>query len=278
MALWLRAQRQGAGLTYEQLAERTDPSADTLARAASGRSVPKLRVVMAFAKGCEADCKKAESLWVRARYAEARASEKRMPVLIPYVSDFASLHSAMLDLHRRDGARPYAVIESRIPNGKLPHTTLWRILQRNAVPTREQVLDFAQAFDVQGGELEEWGRAWDRADRERRLPSGAGGLSRSEQSSRPPVEDQHVVQDDLAVKDEPAVEDKHGVKDERRAQLRAKRAEARLRGLYASHERLARLLAQVHPDETCLRKRYADAKERVRVELRQQRAKAIRTK
>ncbi|MFE4821908.1 hypothetical protein ACFRFU_36865 [Streptomyces sp. NPDC056704] len=41
MAIWLRAGRSEAALTYDQLAVRTEFSADTLARAASRRGVPQ---------------------------------------------------------------------------------------------------------------------------------------------------------------------------------------------------------------------------------------------
>ncbi|MFD9789245.1 helix-turn-helix domain-containing protein [[Kitasatospora] papulosa] len=70
LVTWLRSGRDTAGLTYGQLAARTEYSADTLARAASGRSVPQnLTVILAYAAACGLSTKDAERLWKHARRA-----------------------------------------------------------------------------------------------------------------------------------------------------------------------------------------------------------------
>jgi WD40 repeat protein/transcriptional regulator with XRE-family HTH domain len=70
-ALALRElRRQGGGLTYRQLAERTGFSASTLADAASGRRLPTLEVTLAYAVACGGD----EQEWT-ARWQEAAGTE-----------------------------------------------------------------------------------------------------------------------------------------------------------------------------------------------------------
>ncbi len=74
LATWLRAGREAAGLTYAELAARTEYSPDTLSRAVSGRSVPRnLKVVLAYAEACGLSGKEAEGLWKKARKEEAQA-------------------------------------------------------------------------------------------------------------------------------------------------------------------------------------------------------------
>ncbi|TVL88495.1 helix-turn-helix transcriptional regulator [Streptomyces sp. SAJ15] len=182
LARWLRDRRATARLSYTELAQRTTAlalpdggsagcSADTLARAVSGQGVPRLRTVIAYAAACGADRAEAERLWKRARYEAtlpARQAEQPAPH-ITYVRDFAELRSALLDLYRKDGSRPYEELE-RASAGVLAHSTVARVINGSAArPAREFVMAFAQACGVRGGlALEAWGQAWDRAE-ERRL-------------------------------------------------------------------------------------------------------------
>ncbi|MFJ7280536.1 helix-turn-helix domain-containing protein [Kitasatospora sp. NPDC098663] len=174
LASWLRARRESTGLTYTRLAERTRYSGDTLTRAASGGSVPKLAVVLAFAEACGTDLAEAERLWKRARR-EALAEDargKREAVHIHVIDNFADLHAALLALYAKDGCRPYRELSERVGGfGRLPHATVGRVLNRKSPPRRDFVLTFAQACGVRGAALEAWGQAWDRAD-SRRRPSG----------------------------------------------------------------------------------------------------------
>ncbi|GAA3776608.1 multiprotein-bridging factor 1 family protein [Streptomyces phyllanthi] len=174
LAAWLRAGREAAGLTYEQLAARTEFSADTLARAASGRSVPRnLDVVLAYARACDLSVKEAEKYWKLARRDEARAvgvlSGHRGGVHISVVKDFADLHSAIVDLYQNGGSPPLRSLDARIGGlGRLPHSTAGRVLKGRSTPSRLFVLAFAEVFGVRKSDLPEWGKAWDRADRDRR--------------------------------------------------------------------------------------------------------------
>ncbi len=174
LAAWLRAGREAAGLTYEQLAVGTPFSADTLARAASGSSVPRnLRVVLAYAFTCGLSEAEAERLWKLARRDEARAagvlSGQRAGRHISVVKDFAELHSAIVELYQSAGSPAVRSLDERIGgHGRLPHSTVSRVLNGQSRPNRPFVLAFAEAVNVRRSELPEWGKAWDRADRDRR--------------------------------------------------------------------------------------------------------------
>ncbi|MFD0547824.1 helix-turn-helix domain-containing protein [Streptomyces rectiviolaceus] len=170
---WLRNGRTDAALTYEQLASRTKYSADSLARAASGRSVPQNpAVVLAYAAACGRSTKEVERLWKRARRDEARTqgvvSGHRSGVHISVVKDFADLHSALVDLHD-DGRPPLRSLDTRLGGvGRLPHSTVGRVLKGSSTPSRTFVAALAEACNVRRSELPEWTKAWDRADADRR--------------------------------------------------------------------------------------------------------------
>uniref|UniRef100_UPI00389A6E0C helix-turn-helix domain-containing protein n=1 Tax=Streptomyces scopuliridis TaxID=452529 RepID=UPI00389A6E0C len=174
LVTWMRAARNDAGLTYEQLATRTGYSGDALARAASGRSVPQnLSVVLAYAQACGRSVKEAERLWKHARRDEARAqgvlSGHRGGAHISVAKDFADLHSAILDLYQDEGSPPLRSLDPRIGGvGRLPRSTAGRVLKGRSMPSRDFVLAFAEACGVRKSDLAEWGKAWDRAEADRR--------------------------------------------------------------------------------------------------------------
>ncbi|MER5584783.1 helix-turn-helix domain-containing protein [Streptomyces asoensis] len=174
LVVWLRAGRAQAGLSYEQLASRTDYSADTLARAASGRSVPQNpAVILAYARACGRNTKEAERMWKHARRDEARAqgvlSGHRSGVHISVVKDFADLHSAIVDLYHDDGSPPLRSLDARLGGvGRLPHSTVGRVLKGSSTPNRTFVAAFAEACNVRRADMPEWMKAWDRADADRR--------------------------------------------------------------------------------------------------------------
>lgn len=172
LASWLRARRESAGLSYEQLAARSKYSAATLTRAASGRSVPKsLEVVQEFATACGVtDLREVEKLWKHARRDEGRARDAlagySSPANISLVRSFADLHSAMLDIYRKQGSPTLRALEGG--HGHLPRSTVSRVLQMRTVPNRALLLAFAEACGVHANDLGEWGKAWDRAHDDRR--------------------------------------------------------------------------------------------------------------
>jgi transcriptional regulator with XRE-family HTH domain len=186
LASWLRAAREGAGLTYSELASRTEYSEDTLARAAAGRSVPRrAAVVTAFAQACDADPREAMRLWKRARLDESRARNAveggQRPLDISYVANFAQLHAAMLDLYQRQGSPPYRQLVTRAGDqGRLSSSAISRVLRRQTVPSLKFLLAFVTACGVT--RLRPWETAWQRANedrrgRARRPRAGGAGLT-----------------------------------------------------------------------------------------------------
>ncbi|MFB7825339.1 helix-turn-helix domain-containing protein [Streptomyces hydrogenans] len=179
LVAWLRTMRRHAGVSYEELAKRTAVrrlpdgtvarcSADTLARAAAGQRVPKLRTVLAYAVACgtDADPREGERLWKRARYEETLPLREREGHAkhVTYIQDFADLRIALIDLYRKDGSRPYEAIE-RDSGGVLAHATVSRVINGSTGrPTREFVMAFAETCGVRGKALVDWGQAWDRAE------------------------------------------------------------------------------------------------------------------
>lgn len=171
LAWWLRAAREGAGLTYNDLASRTVYSADTLARAAAGKSVPRrVEVVVAFAEACGADPREASRLWKKARLEESRARNvvegRERPLDISYVKTFAELHTAIIDLYQRQGSPSYRELVTRAGNRRLSTSTISRVLRRKTVPSRTFLLAFVAACGVT--QVHPWEAAWQRANEDRR--------------------------------------------------------------------------------------------------------------
>ncbi|MFD9575921.1 helix-turn-helix domain-containing protein [Streptomyces sp. NPDC059982] len=181
LALWLRAQRQRAGLTYAAMAEHIhyDFTASMLSRAASGKTVPTRQAVEAFARACDADQAEARRLWKAARAAEhtrrRRAGEFEdladkvvqvysHPKVIETVGE---LRRAMVHLRARDGQPSLAELQRRAGQGpdgrdRLPKSSLGAVLRGDAVPTRGHVVAFAQALGMSRRKVAQWGSAWDR--------------------------------------------------------------------------------------------------------------------
>jgi transcriptional regulator with XRE-family HTH domain len=173
----MRERREEAGLTYTQMARRTDFSSDQLRRAATGGSVPRREVVLAYAESCDARLVEAEKLWREARYQQAQEEHppEDRPKHTVYVRDFADLHLALLDLYRKNGSRPYRELEES-SGGALKRSTVWCVLQEQIRP--EFVSAFAEEWGVRGIALDQWGHAWDRAEERR-----TGGVSRARRQS-----------------------------------------------------------------------------------------------
>jgi transcriptional regulator with XRE-family HTH domain len=168
LALWLRAQRQHANLTYAQLAKRTGFSPATLSRATKGTRVPSCSVVQAFAEGCGADPEKARSLWKKARCAAQQVQKYSAP-RPEYVRNFADLHAAMTELRRKAGNPSLRELERNAgQHSELPRSSLSRVLRKQAVPSRDLLKAFVRACGVLGtAQHRAWEAAWSRADEER---------------------------------------------------------------------------------------------------------------
>ncbi|MER7831527.1 helix-turn-helix transcriptional regulator [Streptomyces sp. NPDC095602] len=169
LASWLRARREGAGLTYKELAALTIYSEDTLRRSASGKKVPKLGVVRSFAQACGASPDHAEQLWRRARLEQTYPGGLQAPSLhVDYIQNFRELHEALLALYHEGGRHSYRELSERAGgHGRLPRTSVSRFINLESPPSRGFVKSFARACGVSAASLEAWGKAWDRANSNR---------------------------------------------------------------------------------------------------------------
>ncbi|NED35600.1 helix-turn-helix transcriptional regulator [Streptomyces sp. SID8499] len=79
LAFRLRQVRADAGLTYAQLAAKTDYSISTLQEAASGRRLPTLPVTLAFAGACGADVGEWREYWTDLSHARV-TGDSSVPV------------------------------------------------------------------------------------------------------------------------------------------------------------------------------------------------------
>lgn len=168
LAIWLRAQRAEAGLSYRQMQALTTVSAATLSRAASGAYVPRLPVVEAYARACDASAAAARRLWRLARYTEHRQTHPRgEPHPLDFVREPADMAVALRHLYYRSGAMPLEEIERRSGYGALPHTTMARMLRGTTMLQMDQLTAFLEVCEVPPKERSAWVRAWSRAWRSR---------------------------------------------------------------------------------------------------------------
>ena len=171
LALWLRSQRQNSGLTYAQLAALTGVSPSSLSRATKGDRTPSLAVVEAFADGCRADKRKAATLWRDARYTAVQRPgpmNEQVPMLPQYIRTFVQLHAAMVELYRKAGSPPLRRLESSAAgrHGRLPRSSVSRVLRGQAIPRKELLVAFVQACTPSRRvDTDVWVAAWEQASR-----------------------------------------------------------------------------------------------------------------
>ncbi|MFK8909942.1 helix-turn-helix domain-containing protein, partial [Streptomyces sp. YS-3] len=197
LARWLREQRKRCGLTYAAMAFRidNDVTASALSRAASGNSVPSLRVIEAYAAACDADVGEARRLWKSARHAEQRRrlrdtssaddlqdrdlADKLDRVMTPHpevIDTFAQLRRAMVQLRASEGQPSLEELQRRAgpaPGGGhlLPKSSLNAILRGQAVPLRRHITALTRALGASEWRVAEWERAWDRITGQRPIPA-----------------------------------------------------------------------------------------------------------
>ncbi|MFG2489100.1 helix-turn-helix domain-containing protein [Streptomyces virginiae] len=183
LALGLRAalktaeateERAGRPLfTYVDLAAKAGFSRQTLQRAASGRGVPPLHVVVAYAKGCGVDPGPLKSLWQRARIAKERAKGGPRPASVPNVRqirDEADLGAALRKLHVDSGSPGFREIEELTAGSaavvRLPKTTAHLIISRQGLPrSKEQLRALLFVYGVSPARQTLWMSAWSRVMR-----------------------------------------------------------------------------------------------------------------
>ncbi|MET9568503.1 helix-turn-helix transcriptional regulator [Streptomyces virginiae] len=170
LAEGLRERRRWAGQpSYRELARMAGVHATTLQRAASGDTVPKLHVVLAYLRACTAPEGSAVAKWKEARQVQARARRGRPPHAtvspLALVRDFADLSAQLQQLYERAGSPTLREMEQRAGGyGVLPRSTAHRIVTRQAVPhSIAQFRAFLQACEVPVTSHVAWEDAWSRA-------------------------------------------------------------------------------------------------------------------
>ncbi|WP_406274910.1 helix-turn-helix domain-containing protein [Actinacidiphila glaucinigra] len=177
LADYQRTLRAAAGLTYTELASATGVPATTLRRAASGRCVPDVNVVLAAVTACGGTPRQARTLWKKARYHQRLAHNPRpASPTWPLVRDKADLAAALVEMYEQAGAPPVAMLEQRAGLGRLGHSTAHRIINRQTLPAHLGQLEaFLDALQVENFvRRQQVLRAWDRVSgiRSRRVARG----------------------------------------------------------------------------------------------------------
>ncbi|GAA3660302.1 helix-turn-helix domain-containing protein [Streptomyces chitinivorans] len=164
LAEYLRQHRRRAGLTYQELQERTGLSQATLKRAASGTVLPKQDVAETYVSGCggaEEAVQEVRELWRAARI-EKRGRPSPLRALRPeLVSDAGDLSKALVALWERVGAPSPRQMRERsgIP-AALPVSSCYLIVGRQALPADATQL---RAFLLGCGVPEDQHGPWERA-------------------------------------------------------------------------------------------------------------------
>ncbi|MFF3679847.1 helix-turn-helix domain-containing protein [Streptomyces sp. NPDC002120] len=165
LAAALRQIRTLAGLSYDELADRTGLSAATLKRATSGRTVPAEETVTAFATACGGDPVDAlHRLWLNARIADrGRLAQLRKPARPRFVDGRRELSAALEYFYEVAGAPPLRRLVDLAGGAHLlPVSSAARIVKRQALPvSRQQMMAFLTACGITGQELDRWGDAFE---------------------------------------------------------------------------------------------------------------------
>lgn len=173
LAAWLREQRERAGLTYRQLAARTNYHPTTLQRAADGRAVPNWTVVEAFTRECGGDLRAARRKWAQANYwahlpRPPGPQRRRVPrPLHPEeVDSFADLRRAMHEMRRKADWPALEELDrrARARGARLPSSTLALVLKGEAPLHKPLFRTYMEVCGVRETRRELWATAWDRAN------------------------------------------------------------------------------------------------------------------
>ncbi|MEV4192000.1 helix-turn-helix domain-containing protein [Streptomyces toxytricini] len=165
LANFLRAHREAANITFDELARRTGLSSATLKRAASGKKTPTKSVTQAFLLGCDADSRDielGEFVWRRARRAERGRSDGRSPAL-SLITTRGDLSQALVNLYESEGAPPLRVVQERAGSQWLALSSASRIINQQTLPcTPEQMSAFLRGCRVPERKHALWLEAWAR--------------------------------------------------------------------------------------------------------------------
>ncbi|MFC8511106.1 hypothetical protein ACFU3J_16195 [Streptomyces sp. NPDC057411] len=175
LAARLRSLRSAKAITYQQLVMQTggEFSASHYKRAASGKELPSIEVVLSYAFGCVDSLtwelrdelialhRAAAEAVDKAGKAERRSTTVPKPELVRSVKD---LSTAMRDAWARAGRPSMRKIEKKA-DVFVPHSTAHAIVTGRTVPRDlQQYLNFLEACDIDSPEqLHPWLTAWLRA-------------------------------------------------------------------------------------------------------------------
>ncbi|WP_188299883.1 helix-turn-helix domain-containing protein [Streptomyces sp. CBMA156] len=177
LAILLRNQREQAGLTYRQLAARTNYHPTTLQRAADGRSVPSWKVVEAVTRECGGDLKTIRRKWAQANYWShvPRPSGSRRLLRAPrrvdpqQVDSFADLRRAMHEMRRKADWPSLRELDRRARERgeRLPSSTLSLVLKGEAPLRKPVFLAYMEVCGVKEARRAQWAAAWERTNNSR---------------------------------------------------------------------------------------------------------------
>ncbi|MFE9465425.1 helix-turn-helix domain-containing protein [Streptomyces virginiae] len=157
----LRRMRKLAGLSYDELADRTGLSAATLKRAMSGKTVPAEETVKTVATVCGVDQVDAlHRLWLNARIADrGRLAQLRKPALPQFIDGRRELSAALEYFYEAAGAPSLRRLAALAGDPYLlPVSSAARIVNRQALPaSRQQMVAFLTACGLTGKALDMWG-------------------------------------------------------------------------------------------------------------------------
>ncbi|MDX5570203.1 helix-turn-helix transcriptional regulator [Streptomyces sp. ID05-04B] len=159
---WLRMHKEASGKSGRELAQDSGAgiSERTLLRAFAGRCVPSEAVVEDLAEILHADKAVARRLWrgARAETAVGPGMRRRGPAT---VTTAEALVEAMIVMRAQAGQPALAHLEEtagRDETGRwrLPHSTLWLVLQEKIPPSEGLFTAFLHALYLPGKDVREW--------------------------------------------------------------------------------------------------------------------------
>ncbi|MFE5327228.1 helix-turn-helix domain-containing protein [Embleya sp. NPDC056575] len=189
LARELRRLRESAGLTYRQMAEKSQEfHASSFSRAASGHGLSE-PLVTEFVRVCGGGHKRAADLLRRARGHRHLVNHPRSAnTMLPL--NVQDAHDLLLALHtiRLSAGQPsLRVLSERIRGSGttiVSPSTLGELLQGARFPTKKAVQALALACGASTSDLPTWGKAWANAKEARVNPNRRGYLL---PHSHPPV-------------------------------------------------------------------------------------------
>ncbi|MFF3547520.1 helix-turn-helix domain-containing protein [Streptomyces platensis] len=160
LARWLRAHKEACGKSGRELAQESRFSERTLLRAFVGRRVPPEAVVEDLADIFHADKEEAKRLWREAR-AEAAVSPGMHGRGPSTVTTAETLVEAM-NVMRAEAKQP-ALLRLEEKAGRdeagrtrLPHSTLWLVLQEKIPPSEGLFTAFLEALGLSDKDVRAW--------------------------------------------------------------------------------------------------------------------------